>query len=179
MISIQIPNRKQLMFFLLWVAAFIPTGVIGVIAFAIYALIGVMIMMGGQLPLLISVLGMAVMGSLVGVILGLLQYFVIKHYYGLSIENWILATSIGMALAFAVTAFLGESVLSELQWFASAVALSAAQYWVLHRYLHRAWIWVAVHAVGGFLGFVLAPLTAVAWIYLFDNDRKQSTFIQL
>ena len=106
----------------------------------------------------------SIRGATGGIVLGLLQWMVLRRYATVS-WWWIVATSAGMAAAKAVGQVLTDSALTvpELELLAGAIA-AACQWPILSRHVRRSEIWVPVHAIGWTAGALALNALWGSWV---------------
>jgi len=113
-------------------------------------------------------------GAITGVVLGLIQWLVLKGPLHLSIIGWALATGIGMAIGLGLSvALLGsETDSNNLLWRAAITGLSIgiAQWIVLRNVLPQSIIWIAVITLGWVVGWFITQSAGI------DLSLKWSVF---
>ena len=113
-------------------------------------------------------------GAITGVVLGLIQWLVLKGPIHLSMIGWALATGAGMAIGLGLSvALLGSEMDgSKLLWRAAITGLSIgiAQWLVLRAILPQSVIWIAVIALGWVAGWFITRSAGV------DLSPKWSVF---
>lgn len=145
------------------------------VGFCIPAAVGVLAF---QLGPVVSLVAMVVAGAFEGLVLGAAQAHVLRlEFLGFSRSDWILATSLGgatawflgmlpstfygtwkgwpLALTIPVGAVIGSLLL---------LSIGIAQWFVLNRYVARAWIWVVANVAAWGAGLlVFAAVTMPLW----------------
>jgi serine/threonine-protein kinase len=112
-------------------------------------------------------------GAIVGVVLGLIQWFVLRAQIPMPFW-WIIATSAGMALGLAISVALlgsevsGNSLLGRAV--ITGVIVGAAQWLVLRQILPQSWIWIVVVALGWGIGWFITRSAGI------DLDFKWPVF---
>lgn len=111
---------------------------------------------------------MTLSGACEGALLGLAQWYALRHYLpGLRLRDWAGATAAGAAVAWAIgmlpSTYGDPSTLPRIVLILGALTLGPtllcsigfAQYWILKRYLHHAGWWMPASAVAWLLGLAV------------------------
>jgi len=113
-------------------------------------------------------------GAITGVVLGLIQWFVLKGAISLSMIGWVLATGAGMAvgLGLSVGALGSEMSGNNLLWRAviTGLFIGIAQWFILRNIFPQSIIWVAVIALAWTAGWFITRSAGV------DLSPKWSVF---
>ena len=112
-------------------------------------------------------------GAIVGAVLGLIQWFVLRAQIPVPFW-WIIATSAGMALGLAISvAFFGSEVSGNSllgRAVITGIIVGTAQWLVLRQILPQSWIWIVVVALGWGIGWFITRSAGI------DLDFKWPVF---
>lgn len=113
-------------------------------------------------------------GAITGVVLGLIQWFVLKGAMPLSMLGWVIATGIGMAIGLgASVGLLGSEVDGNiLLWRAviTGLCIGIAQWYILRNIFPQSFIWIIVLALAWTAGWFVTRGAGV------DLSLKWSVF---
>ena len=148
-------------FWLFWGLAFLAFPIGGLLATAIVG--PVTNMMRGLLA-----------GAITGVVLGSIQWFVLKGAMPVSMLGWVAATGAGMAIGLGSSVGLLGSEMSgnNLLWRAviTGLCIGIAQWFIFRNILPQSFIWIAVIALGWAAGWFVTRSAGV------DLSPKWSVF---
>jgi len=148
-------------FWLFWMLAFIAFPIGGLFA---------TVMVGPVTTAIRAILA----GAITGIVLGLIQWFVLKGSISLSMIGWILATGAGMAVGLGLSVGLLGSEMSDnnLLWRAAitGMCIGIAQWFLFRNIFPQSVIWIAVIALGWAAGWFVTRSAGV------DLSPKWSVF---